>query len=104
VRELDLDEEDFYHPVGPIDPTAYWQLIALDRPDLKAASFTGATPRRLREIESSLDFFGQLAQGDLLVHHPYDSFNASVTELIRQASRDPESGGYVPAWCGSSHR
>jgi polyphosphate kinase len=89
LRELDLDTDDVYHHGAPLDPTGYWQLLALDRPDLKVAGFAGVTPRRLRDVEDSHDFFAQLARGEVLVHHPYEAFNASVTELVRQASRDP---------------
>ena len=88
-RELDLDDRDVYSYDGPLDMTAVWQLYDLDRADLKSPSFSGVTPRRLRDVEHSRDFFSRIARTDVIVHHPYDSFGASVTEFIRQASLDP---------------
>lgn len=88
IRELDLDHDDVYLYNGPLDLTGYWQLMSLDRSDLKYDSAPSITPRRLREIEDSRDFFARLQRADIVVHHPYDSFSASVTEFIRQASLD----------------
>ncbi|MDH3680523.1 MAG: polyphosphate kinase 1 [Acidimicrobiia bacterium] len=89
LRELDLDEDDVYTFDGILDLTGFWQLYDLDRSDLKVPTTPGVTPRRLRDVEDSRDFFERIARSDVLVHHPYDSFNASVTEFIRQASLDP---------------
>ena len=88
-RELEVDEEDVYHCEGLIDPTGLWQLVGLDRGDLTVESVAGVTPRRLRDIEDSRDFFDRIAQADIVVHHPYDSFGESVNEFIRLAARDP---------------
>ncbi|MGI9614572.1 MAG: polyphosphate kinase 1 [Acidimicrobiales bacterium] len=88
-RELEIEREDIYRCEGLIDPTGLWQLAGLDRTDLKAESVGPVTPRRLRDVEDSRDFFDRVAQADVLVHHPYDSFGATVTEFIRQAAHDP---------------
>ncbi|MCP3989816.1 MAG: polyphosphate kinase 1 [Actinomycetia bacterium] len=89
LRELDLDQDDVYHYEGPLDLTGGWQLMDLDRSELKAQTAPAITPRRLREIEDSRDFFARIHRADIIVHHPYDSFSASVAEFIRQASLDP---------------
>jgi polyphosphate kinase len=88
-RELQVEQEDVYRCEGLIDPTGLWQLVGLDRPDLKVPTVAGVTPRRLRDLEDGRDFFDRIAQGDVLVHHPYDSFGTTVTEFIRQAADDP---------------
>ena len=88
-RELEVGEEDVYRCEGLIDPTGLWQLVGLDRPDLKSPTVGGVTPRRLRDLEDGRDFFDRVAQGDVIVHHPYDSFGSTVTEFIRQAAHDP---------------
>ncbi|MEM9612150.1 MAG: polyphosphate kinase 1 [Actinomycetota bacterium] len=90
VRELDLDPDDVYLYNGLLDATGFWQLMGIDRSDLKVPDGKTVTPRRLREIEDSRDFFQRVRRADILVHHPYDSFSASVSEFIRQASRDPD--------------
>ncbi len=87
-RELDLEDEDVFFFKGHLDATSYWELQSLDRSDLMTPLTTGVTPRRLRDVEDSRDLFERLRRSDIMVHHPYDSFSASVTEFIRQASQD----------------
>ncbi|MEZ5225568.1 MAG: hypothetical protein R2710_02550 [Acidimicrobiales bacterium] len=46
-------------------------------------------PRELQDIESPAEFFARIRRGDILLHHPYDSFSASVSEFVRSAANDP---------------
>ena len=65
-------------------------MHALDRPELKDPVFQRVSPARLDTGEKERpDFFAVLREGDVLVHHPYDSFRTTVEEFIRQASVDP---------------
>jgi polyphosphate kinase len=89
LRALDLEEHDVYTYQGLLDLSGFWQLQGLDRADLKVAIHPGVVPRRLRDIEDSRDLFARIQRADIVVHHPYESFGASVTELIRQAAADP---------------
>jgi polyphosphate kinase len=89
-RELDVGEDDTYSLVGPLDLGGLWSVHGLDRPDLKDPAFQRVTQARLDGgDEDRPDFFAVLSEGDVLVHHPYDSFRTSVEEFIRQASVDP---------------
>ena len=91
VRELDLTEEAVHESVGPLDLGGLWALRDLDRPDLKDQPWSPVTPARLAPHEDDkVDIFKVIADGDVLVHHPYDSFHTSVEEFVRQASRDPK--------------
>ncbi len=91
VSELDLDEDDVYECVGPLDLSGLWAVHALDRPDLKDPPWVAVTEPRLVSIDDEpLDLFDELKRGDVLVHHPYSSFTSSVEEFIRQASIDPK--------------
>ncbi|MEZ5183436.1 MAG: RNA degradosome polyphosphate kinase [Acidimicrobiales bacterium] len=91
VRELDLADEAVHESAGPLDLGGLWALRDLDRPDLKDPPWTPVTQARLATDEDErLDIFSVIADGDLLVHHPYDSFSTSVEEFVRQASRDPK--------------
>jgi polyphosphate kinase len=96
VRELGVGDAEVYRVPGPLDLSALWAVAELDRPDLKYQSFVPVTHPRLldaekssRDKDASGDFFAALRQGDVLVHHPYDSFATSVQAFIEQAAADP---------------
>ena len=91
TRELDLADDDVYVIRGPLDLNGLWAVAALDRPELKDDGFTPVTPARLVDAdEEPVDIFAAIGAGDILLHHPYDSFAASVEAFIKQASRDPK--------------
>ncbi|MGZ8660948.1 MAG: RNA degradosome polyphosphate kinase [Actinomycetota bacterium] len=89
MRELDLAESEVYVTRGLIDLSGLWSLVALDRPDLKEESWTPITQPRLTALDEAPDLFRILRNGDVLVHHPYDSFATSVEAFVGQAARDP---------------
>ena len=89
-HELDLDDDDVYRVVGPLDLSGLWSVHALDRPELKDPSWAPLTPPVFAsDDDERLDVFAAIRGGDILVHHPYDSFTATTEEFIRQAARDP---------------
>src|SRR6478672_349002 len=80
---FDLPENAVYRINGPVNLNRVIQVYDLvQRPDLKYPPFQ---PRVLRDIES---MFERVEEGDVLLHHPFDSF-APVLELIKQAAEDP---------------
>ncbi len=91
INGIGLREDDSFEVAGMMDLTALWQLAELDRPDLKAPTFTPVVPQRLLppDEDEPVDVFAQMRAGDLLLHHPYDSFTASVERFISQAADDP---------------
>jgi polyphosphate kinase len=88
VANLELDPRDVYHVDGPLDLSRLRQLLALDRPDLKDAPFQPYTPPDLHP-KSEDDIFAVLRRDDLLLHHPFDSFQP-VVEFLRRAAVDPD--------------
>jgi polyphosphate kinase len=91
TRELDLDAEDVYDVHGPLDLTGLWAVHDLDRPELKDEPFLPVTPPELVSPDDEpASIFAAIRQGDILVHHPYDSFAMSVEDFVSQASRDPK--------------
>jgi polyphosphate kinase len=86
MRELGLLPDEVYVVEGLLDPVALWSLHDLDRPELKDDPWTPVTQPRLAGAQ---DFFEIISRGDLLVHHPYDSFETSVEAFIEQAAQDP---------------
>lgn len=91
MREMDATADDVYRVDGPLDLAGLWGLLDLDRPDLKFEVFNGVTPARLSSPPSEpVDFFEVIRQGDLVAHHPYDSFSSTVEAFVARAARDPE--------------
>src|SRR5262249_59525437 len=88
-RELDLTDSDVYVVDGPLGLSGLWGLYGLDRPELKDEPWTPQTQPALSRTDAPPDLFRVLHQGDVLVHHPYDSFATSIEALVEQASRDP---------------
>jgi len=91
VRELAIRPEDVYTLPGPLDLRGLHAIADIDRVELKYPPFLPATHRDLPDLESAApaDMFAALRQGDVLVHHPYDSFSTSVQRFIEQAAADP---------------
>jgi polyphosphate kinase len=90
-RELDLSDDDVFTSEAPLDLGGLWAVHALDRPELKDPSYQRVTPGRLAlDEDERADVFGAVRRGDLLVHHPYESFRTSIEEFVRQASGDPD--------------
>ncbi len=91
IRELNLEAEDVYEVDGLMDLTACFQIADLPYPHLKYRSWEPNVPSRLLhegETKDTRDIFAIIRQGDLLVHHPYDSFAASTQKLVEEAAVD----------------
>ncbi|HJT63370.1 MAG TPA: RNA degradosome polyphosphate kinase, partial [Candidatus Limnocylindria bacterium] len=90
TREMQMGSADVHELPAPLGLADLWSLVNLDRPDLKPAPFHPVIPRELAPTaEGPADVFAALRAGDILVHHPYDSFAGSVQAFIAQAAADP---------------
>jgi polyphosphate kinase len=97
MDELDLVEKDVYPVEGLIGLKDLMSFMELPLPELKDPVWSPVIPPRLRwnndpknnENEEKMDVFAVIRQRDLLLHHPYYSFGASVQEFIMQAAEDP---------------
>ncbi len=92
TRELGLDPTDVSRVAGPLGREWLWALYELDRPRLHDSPWSPLVPQALveREPDERDGIFAVLGHQDVLVHHPYDSFAASVEELINEAADDPQ--------------
>jgi polyphosphate kinase len=90
LRELEVDPNDVVVVHGPLDLSCLWQLYGVDRKDLKDPPFVPATHPAFADRETPRSVFATLREGDVLVHHPYDSFSTSVQRFIEQAASDPK--------------
>ena len=87
LQKFGLGQDDLYRVDGPVHlPRLATLYEVIKRPELKFPTFIPG-PKRARLTESS-DIFAELRRGDILLHHPYESFS-QVLELVRQASADP---------------
>ena len=90
MRELSLDESQVYVVDGLLALSDLWFFVNLDRADLKDEPWTPVTPPELQSQEGLPDVFEAVGRGDILVHHPYDSYESSVAAFVDQAARDPD--------------
>ncbi|CAN5813786.1 RNA degradosome polyphosphate kinase [soil metagenome] len=91
THELDLSPDDVYTGPGPLDLSGLWAVWALPRPDLKDDPFRSVTQARLAKPEDEqVDLFAAIRKGDILLHHPYDSFTTGTAAFIAQAATDPD--------------
>ncbi len=91
MRELQVDEPDIFELSGPLDLSCLAELLQINRPDLKDPPFQPVThPRLLPTDDAPADVFAAIRGGDILVHHPYESFANSVQLFIEQAAADPD--------------
>ena len=113
MREMSLQEEDVYEVEGILGLRDLFGLASLPFPALKDPPWTPIVPQRLHHLEPldpevartnaqrfplladavadhPVDIFAVIRAGDLLVHHPYDSFTATVQRFITQAAEDPD--------------
>ncbi len=88
LRELDVNPGDVINLPGLLDLSALWQVYAVDRPALKDPPFVPATHPAFGETGKSI--FATLRDGDVFVHHPYESFSTSVQRFVEQAAADPD--------------
>jgi polyphosphate kinase len=88
AENLEVSRDDIYQLSGPVALTRLRHLWAVDRPELKDPPFVPATPGALEPEEEKGDIFAAIRRGDILVHHPFDSFQP-VVSFLQQAARDP---------------
>jgi polyphosphate kinase len=88
---LELTEQEAYDLPGPFDFNTLWTLAGLDLPDLRDTPWTPRVPAAFRNESTPL--VNVIRRGDMLVHLPYESFDASVERFIREGTADPSTLG-----------
>lgn len=89
--ELGIDSETVIKVPAPLDLTAFHKIADLDFPKLKYRPFRSRTAKALAEVDPEDPdlFFSAIRQGEILLHHPYESFTTSVVKFLENAAQDP---------------
>jgi polyphosphate kinase len=88
MENLEVNGDDVYQITGPLALTRLRCLPAADRPELKDPPFVATVPAAIESDEERDDIFSAIRRQDILLHHPFDSFQP-VVSLLRQAAKDP---------------
>lgn len=91
IKELDITEQEVYRLPGPLDLRGLFDLSRIDRPDLHYPPHVPTTALAFQPGDNNerADIFAAIRKGDVLVHHPYESFATSVQAFLEQAAKDP---------------
>ncbi len=86
-KELNIKEDSIFKIVGPLDLTFLMKMYGMDGFD--ALKFPRHVPAAVKELPADCDIFEEIRKGDVLLHHPYQTFDP-VVKLVRDASVDPK--------------
>jgi len=91
AEHLQIAPENIISVPNPIDLTSLNKIADLELPELKFAPFRSRTSKSLKQVdtEDSDMFFSAIRQGEILLHHPYESFTSSVVSFLENAAKDP---------------
>ncbi len=90
---LEVEPEDVFDVPGPLDLADLWDIVGVPGyAELRDPPFSAVTQPRLHGTDDTdkADVFAAMRRGDILVHHPYDSFATSVERFVEQAVSDPD--------------
>jgi polyphosphate kinase len=88
VNNLEMDSSQVYRVHGPLSLSRLMHLYALDRPDLKDAPFLPTVPKPLVAANADEDIFALIRRQNILLHHPFESFQP-VVDFLKKAAKDP---------------
>jgi len=91
ANELGISEVNIIHAPSPLDLTSLHKIADLGFSELKFEKFSSRTAHALSEVdpEDTDLFFAAIRQGEILLHHPYESFTSSVVRFLESAAQDP---------------
>jgi len=90
MEALGLTPDDIYVSESPLGLSDLQQFASLPVPNETFSTFTPATPSAFARVDDDLGFFAAIRNQDVLVHHPYESFDATVARLLQAAAADPQ--------------
>ena len=93
AEEIKINPENIIHIAAPLDLTSLNKIADLDFPDLKFDPSRSRSAKALSEVDQEDPdlFFAAIRQGEILLHHPYESFTSSVVQFLQNAAQDPQT-------------
>jgi polyphosphate kinase len=89
LEELGLRERDVFTSPGPLGLADLMQIATLPLPELSEAAFVPAIPSSFMPMSEPGSVFSEIRERDILVHHPFESFDATVARFVEEAANDP---------------
>ncbi|MGK2877795.1 MAG: polyphosphate kinase 1 [Solirubrobacterales bacterium] len=92
VESLEIEERDLYEIDGLLDLVDLWEIVKLPgHAELRDTKWSPIVPSRLRDADGEqIPILAAMREGDFLVHHPYESFSATVERFVTEAVNDPD--------------
>ena len=92
IEELEISSREVFIHKPPLDLTYLYEMVSLDLPHLKDEPFRSVQPLRLADIDrhDADSYFAAIREGEILLHHPYQTFTSTVTRFVELAARDPK--------------
>jgi polyphosphate kinase len=93
AEEIKINPENIIHIGAHLDLTSLHRIADLDFPELKFERFRSRSAKALSEVDQEDPdlFFAAIRQGEILLHHPYESFTSSVVQFLQNAAQDPQT-------------
>lgn len=92
TEELEIDGPEVFIQTPPLDLTYLFEMYDLDFPELKDGPFRSVQPHRLEDVDrhDADAYFAAIREGEILLHHPYQTFTSTVTRFVGLAAQDPK--------------
>ena len=92
MEELEINQGEVFTLNPPLDLTYLFEMYGLDLPRLKDEPFRSVQPLPIDDIDrhDADAFFATIREGEILLHHPYQTFTSTVTRFVELAARDPK--------------
>jgi polyphosphate kinase len=92
MEELEINQGEVFTLNPPLDLTYLFEMYGLDLPQLKDEPFRSVQPLPIDDIDrhDADAFFATIREGEILLHHPYQTFTSTVTRFVELAARDPK--------------
>lgn len=92
TEELEIEPHEVFIHKPPLDLTYLFEMASLNLPNLKDSPMRSVQPHRLEDIDrhDADSFFSAIREGELLLHHPYQTFTSTVTRFVELAAQDPK--------------